>query len=133
GDEGFTTIEDYKEMYEEMMAEMAEMEGEGTGDEGMGNGTPVEEDESVKTNFKAEQSKSAVKAGKMLLSINTKGVPPSDAEQEEVKTKYRSLLRTVKNSAEEDTQQEQIPPGYHDGIKNYFNSLEEVPLEAPPK
>ncbi len=129
GDEAFTTLEDYKELYEELMAEMAE-EGAPGGEEGMGGGEPEAEDDSVKTNFKPEQSKSAVKAGKMLLSINTKGVPPDNAEAEDVKTQYRNLVRTVKNSAEEAIQQEQIPPGYHDGIKNYFNSLEEAPEAA---
>lgn len=128
GDDGFTSLEDYKEFYEEQMAEMGEgEEGEPGDGEGMGAGEPEAEDDSVKTGFKPEQSKSAVKAGKMLLSINTKGVPPDGAEAEDVKTQYRKLVRTVKSSAEEAIQQEQIPPGYHDGIKNYFNSLEEVP------
>ena len=131
-DEGFTTIEEYQELYEQLMAEMAE-EGAPGGDEGMGGGEPEKDDESAKTAFKPEQSKSAVKAGKMLLTINTKGVPPSGEAAEEVKTKYRDLVRSVKNSAEEAIQQEQIPPGYHDGIKNYFNSLEEVPPEEPIK
>lgn len=139
GDEGFTSLEDYKEFYEEQMAEMSEGEGEGEGEEGqpgdgqgMGGGEPEAEDDKVKTNFKPEQSKSAVKAGKMLLSINTKGVPPNNAEAEDVKTQYKKLLQTVKNSAEEAIQQEQIPPGYHDGIKNYFNSLEDTPEAQKP-
>ena len=127
-DEGFTTMEEYQELYEQLMAEMGEEGNPGDG-EGLGGGEPEKEDDSVKTNFKSEQSKSAVKAGKMLLTINTKGVPPSDAAPEDVKTQYRNAIRSVKNSAEEAIQQEQIPPGYHDGIKNYFNSLEE---EAPP-
>lgn len=127
GDEMFVSLEDYKEFYEEMMAEMGE-EGEPGDGEGQGGGEPEAEDDSVKTGFKPEQSKSAVKAGKMLLSINTKGLPPNDAEAEEVKTQYRNLIKTVRSSAEEAIQQEQIPPGYHDGIKNYFNSLEDAPV-----
>ncbi len=127
-DEGFTTMEEYQELYEQLMAELGEAGNPGDG-EGTGGGEPENEDDSVKTKFKSEQSKSAVKAGKMLLTINTKGVPPSDAAPEEMKTQYRDLVRSVKNSAEEAIQQEQIPPGYHDGIKNYFNSLDE---EAPP-
>lgn len=127
GDDMFVSLEDYKEFYEEMMAEMGEEGAPGDG-EGQGGGEPEAEDDSVKTGFKPEQSKSAVKAGKMLLSINTKGLPPNDAEAEEVKTQYRNLIKTVKSSAEEAIQQEQIPPGYHDGIKNYFNSLEDAPV-----
>lgn len=131
-DEGFSTMEEYQELYEQLMAEMSEEGAPGDG-EGQGGGEPEKEDDSLKTRFKPEQSKSAVKAGKMLLTINTKGVPPSDAAAEEVKTQYRDLVRSVKNSAEEAIQQEQIPPGYHDGIKNYFNSLDEVPSTLPLK
>lgn len=131
-DEGFNTMEEYQELYEQLMAEMSEEGAPGDG-EGQGGGEPEKEDDSLKTRFKPEQSKSAVKAGKMLLTINTKGVPPSDAAAEEVKTQYRDLVRSVKNSAEEAIQQEQIPPGYHDGIKNYFNSLDEVPSTLPLK
>lgn len=129
GDEEFSSIEDYKELYEELMEEMG-MSGEGEGDtpgdgRGEGGGEPEAEDDSVKTKFKTEQSKSAVKAGKILMSINTKGLPPSDAEREEVKTQYRSLIKNVKEGMEEAILQEQIPPGYHEGIKQYFNTLEE--------
>ena len=124
GDDGGLSLEEYREMYAQLMAEMGEDSGDGLG---QGGGDPEAEDDSVKTGFKSEQAKTAVKAGKMLLTINTKGVPPSDAEAEEVKTQYRGLMKSVKNSAEEAIQQEQIPPGYHDGIKNYFNSLDETP------
>lgn len=124
GDDGGLSLEEYREMYEQLMAEMGEESGDG---QGQGGGDPEAEDDSAKTGFKSEQAKTAVKAGKMLLTINTKGVPPSDAEAEEVKTQYRGLVQSVKNSAEEAIQQEQIPPGYHDGIKNYFNSLDETP------
>ena len=127
-DEGFTTLEEYEELYAQLMEGM-EQPGEGTGGEGEGGGAPVEEDDSVKTGFKAEQSKSAVKAGEILMSINTKGVAPKDAEREDPKVKYKSLVRSVKEGAEEAILQEQIPPGYHDGIKNYFNALDETPQE----
>jgi hypothetical protein len=114
------------------LMEGSEGEGEPSEDpaagEGQGQGNPVDEDDSVKTGFKPEQSKSAVKAGEILMSINTKGVPPKDAEKEDQKVKYKNLVRTVKEGAEEAILQEQIPPGYHDGIKNYFNSLEDGPM-----
>jgi hypothetical protein len=129
GDDNFTSLDEYKELYAQLMEGM-EQEGEGTGtDGGEGNGTPVDEDDTVKTKFKAQQSKSAVKAGEILMSINTKGAPPKDAEKEDPKVKYRNLVRTVKQGAEEAILQEQIPPGYHDGIKNYFNTLDDAPVE----
>ncbi|MDB5389047.1 MAG: hypothetical protein JWM11_4693 [Planctomycetaceae bacterium] len=127
-DDGFTTLEEYKELYAQLMEGREESEGEGTPDGGgEGQGMPVDEDDSVKTNFKPEQSKSAVKAGEILMSINTKGVAPKDAPKEDPKVKYKNLVRTVKEGAEEAILQEQIPPGYHDGIKGYFNALDDAP------
>lgn len=128
-DDGFTTLEEYKELYAQLMEGMEQEEGTGTDGGGEGQGAPVDEDDSVKTKFKAEQSKSAVKAGEILMSINTKGVAPKDAEKEDPKVKYKNLVRSVKEGAEEAILQEQIPPGYHDGIKNYFNALDEAPQE----
>jgi hypothetical protein len=133
-DDAFTSLEEYKDLYAKLMEGMEGSEGEGepsedpAAGEGQGQGNPVDEDDSVKTGFKPEQSKSAVKAGEILMSINTKGVPPKDAEKEDQKVKYKNLVRTVKEGAEEAILQEQIPPGYHDGIKNYFNSLEDGPM-----
>ena len=48
-------------------------DGEGLGGEGMGSGGKAPEDDSITTDFKTEQSKSAVTAGKVLLSVKTKG------------------------------------------------------------
>lgn len=136
-DESFTSLEEYKALYAELMEAMGGAEGEGEPSEdpaegeGQGQGNPVDEDDSVKTGFKSEQSKSAVKAGEILMSINTKGTAPKDAEKEDQKVKYKNLVRSVKEGAEEAILQEQIPPGYHDGIKSYFNSLEDAPTARP--
>ena len=72
------------------------------------------------TGFKSEQSKSAVVAGKMLMSMQQKG----ENEKGEVVRDYKALVQTVKQGAMEALNTEQIPPGYHDGIKSYFDALE---------
>jgi hypothetical protein len=137
-------IEDYEELYAELMAQMrgqgegegdGEGEGEGEGGgplggEGFGEGGAAPEDETTKTGFKAEQSKSAVTAGKILLSLKSKGVSDSG----DVKRDYSKLVRDVKKGVSEAIEHEQIPPGYHDSIKSYFDTLDKnkaAPADAP--
>lgn len=122
------TIEDYAELYAKMMAEMGEMameEGEGDPDDGTERGEgdhAVPEDDSVVTAFKAEQSKSQIVAGKVLMSIKSKGLSDSG----EAVKQYQSSLNKVKQGVSEAILQEQIPPGYIDGIKSYFDTLEKA-------
>lgn len=86
----------------------------------MGGGAAAPEDDSITTDFKTEQSKSAVTAGKILLSVKTKGTSDrGDAKQE-----YRSAIEKVKQGYSEAILQEQVPPGYHDGIKKYFDNID---------
>lgn len=122
------TLADYEEFYNKMLAEngsesdeVSEKEGEfASGERGFGKGGEAAEDDSVETGFKTEQSKSAVVAGKMLLSMQTKG----EAEKGEVVRDYKQLMNSVKQGAMEALNTEQIPPGYHESIKGYFDSLE---------
>lgn len=124
------TIEDYAELYAQMMAEMGEMameEGDGDGDPEndtqRGEGSdPESEDDSVVTSFKAEQSKSQIVAGKVLMSIKSKGLSDSG----EAVKQYEKQLGKVKQGVSEAILQEQIPPGYIDGIKSYFDTLEKA-------
>jgi hypothetical protein len=121
-----TTIEEYAEFYAQLIAQLggseegSDEEGDGMGDQGMGSGGKAPEDDSVETDFKTEQSKSAVTAGKVLLSVKTKGMSDKgDASKE-----YKSLIQKVKQGYSEAILQEQIPPGYHEGIKSYFDNLD---------
>lgn len=131
------TLADYESLYAKILAESgepgdgegADKEGEGMGQRGFGKGGEAPEDDSVETGFKSEQSKSAVVAGKMLLSMQQKG----EAEKGEVVRDYKALLQTVKQGAMEAMNTEQIPPGYHDGIKGYFDSLEKAKEANKPK
>jgi len=67
-----------------------------------------------------EQSKSAVTAGKILMSVKTQGL----SDRGDAKKEYRTLIQKVKQGSSEAILQEQVPPGYHEGIKSYFNNLE---------
>lgn len=124
----FKSLADYEAFYAQMLADgegqagegEGEGEGEGGGPAGFGKGGEMPEDDSVDTGFKNEQSKSAVVAGKMLLSMQTKG----EAEKGEVVRDYKQLLQSVKQGAMEAMNSEQIPPGYHESIKGYFDTLE---------
>lgn len=126
--ENCMTLEDYEELYAEMMGEMAG-EGEGTGGEGQGGGAKVDEDDTGDKGFKTEKSKSAITAGKVLLSFKTKGL----SDRGEAKKSYNKLMTDLKQGMSEAIIQEQIPPGYHEGIKKYFNSLEKQPKETTSK
>jgi hypothetical protein len=128
------TLADYEALYAQLLAEGGaeseeEKEGEGMGQRGFGKGGEAPEDDSVETGFKSEQSKSAVVAGKMLMSMQQKG----EAEKGEVVRDYKALLTTVKQGAMEALNTEQIPPGYHEGIKSYFDALEKAKEKNKPK
>lgn len=127
--EGLFTLEDYEELYKEMMAQMGEMgdgdgegDGDGLGGEGIGRGGKAPEDDAAKTGFKTEQSKSAVTVGKVLLSLKTKGL----SDRGDAKKDYAGLVKSVKQGVSEAILQEQIPPGYVEGIQNYFDTLEKT-------
>ena len=123
--EGFQTLDDYKELYAQMMGEGAagesEEEGEGTGAEGIGEGGEVPEDDSVETGFKTELSKSHVTAGKVLLSLTSKGLTDSGNAE-----KRFQAVQAIKEGVSEAILNEQIPPGYHEGIKGYFNNIDKT-------
>lgn len=122
--ENCTSMADYEEMYAEMIAQMGGLgeggEGEGMRGPGIGRGGKAPEDDSVATNFKTELSKSQVTAGKVLLSLKTKGL----SHRGNAAKNYRGLIRSVKQGISEAIETEQIPPGYHEGIKNYFDNIE---------
>ena len=125
--EGMDSIEDYAEMYREMMGEGGqdgdgEGEGDGGGGAGQGNGgPPAEEDDSQETGFKKEESLAEIQAGKNLLILKTKGL----TEAGEYKKEVASKLQTVKQGVSEAIKKEQVPPGYVDGIKKYFDNIQE--------
>jgi hypothetical protein len=86
---------------------------------GTGVGGLAPEDESTETAFQPEKSRSALSAGKVLLSIKTQGL--SDPGQAVVD--YREQLTAVRDGVSEAILHEQVPPSYHDAIQKYFDSL----------
>jgi hypothetical protein len=105
---------------------MAGMEGEGAGDPG-GGGGKVDEDESTQTDFVPEEVKSQLQAGKLILSMKTRG----DSEAGEAKVDYKRLVQDVKQGYAEAIEAEQVPPGYYEGIQGYFDNLDK--LDPAPK
>ncbi len=115
------SMSDYLELYAELMANREP--GMGTGGEGIGKGSEVPEDDSIRTGSKDETTKAAIQKGKLLLAIKTKGVTEDDKDS--VNVEYLEAVGQIRQSVSEAIEQEQVPPGYHDGIKKYFDSLEE--------
>ena len=115
--EGLQSMAEYEARYAEMMKDAMPDTGE------FGEGGPAEENDSKKSKFKTEMSKSQISKGKVLLTLKTKGM----GEHADVKEQYRSAVRGVKQELSEAILREEIPPGYHEGIKGYFDSIEETP------
>lgn len=128
--ENAKSLDDYRELYSQLMEQLGETvsEGEGTGNRGIGKGGEVPEDDSTRTNFKKELSKSVVSAGKVLLTLKTKG----QSDSGDVKQAYRKSITTIKQGVSEAIDKEEIPKGYIEGIKRYFNSLDDAPKPASP-
>jgi len=116
------SLADYADLFEELMGDSAGGGG-GLGGQGFGEGGEAPEDDSVASDFETKQSKSALQAGKVLLSMQSQGV--SDAG--DVEENYQELVGQVKQGVSEAILQEQIPPGYHEAIRGYFDTIGESP------
>lgn len=112
-------LADYEELLKELLGEMEE--GSGMGDRGQGEGGKAEENEASKSEFKDENDSSPVKAGKMLMSLSSKG----EGEKGESKQQYQDLVRSLQQGVSEAIRREDIPPGYQENIKKYFEDLDD--------
>jgi hypothetical protein len=143
------SMKDFQQMYKKMLAEcqgQCKGEGEcegcaqckggkyakrgsgsGMGGPGTGEGNIAPEDDSIQTEFQSETAKSAVQAGKILLSMKSKGL----GERGHAVKDYRGLVQQVKQGVSEAILQEQVPPGYHQGIQSYFDALEPADATKP--
>ena len=134
--EGCETMEDYAELYAQMMGE-----GSGEGDKdrneggggGVGRGGETPEDDSDPEGYKSEKAKTQVKAGKVLLSIKTKEYAEETDFDPDSLRQYQDGVRSLKEGVQAAIENEEIPPGYVDGIKSYFDKIESVDpkLTAP--
>jgi hypothetical protein len=114
---------DYAALYRSMMACQGECAGRGpgTGGEGTGEGSKAPEKPGLQTDYQSELSRSALTAGKILLSMKTQGL----GESGEAEVAYRESLTTVQQSVSEAILHEQIPPAYQDSIRKYFDAMGE--------
>jgi hypothetical protein len=124
-----TGIADYAALYRSLL-EQAGGSGRGAGPgmrgPGTGRGGQAPEDETQKTDFKSELSRSAMTAGKMLMQWKTKGLGRRGRARED----FRESVGAVKQAYQEAILREQIPPNYHEAIKRYFDSIEEAVDES---
>ena len=99
--------------------------GLGMGDRGMGAGNVAPEDPDALSAFQTERSRSALTAGKVLLSWKTRGLSdPGEAREE-----YVRYVEEIKQGASEAILHEQIPATYHGPVKDYFDTMEEALAE----
>jgi tetratricopeptide (TPR) repeat protein len=109
--EGMGDMGEYEEFYQELIAQLGlsgmegegegegegedgegEGDGEGMGGRGMGRGRAAPEDDSTESDFRTEQSKSPVTAGKTLMTMKSKGLSQKGDDRAE----YRKALEAVK-------------------------------------
>jgi hypothetical protein len=110
------SLEDYERLYAELMGQM---EGQGQGQGERGRGGDVEEEADVDADYEKKKTRTSIDAGKVLLSIKTKGV----SESGDVKEQYQELVKEVRSGLSEAIELEEIPPGYVPGIKSYFDAI----------
>ena len=130
--EGCESMEDYAELYAQMMGQGGAGEGEGEKDRnegdggGVGRGGETPEDDSDPEGYKKEKEKPQIQAGKILLSIKTKEYAEEKDFDPEKMRQYQKSVNAIKESVQSAIDSEEIPPGYVDGIKGYFDKIEKV-------
>ncbi len=139
--EGDMTMEEYAQLYDEIMKQcqggmaangqgQGQGQGEGQGDlgngsgggmagPGQGRGGRAETDPDQVTDFKPEKSDSAFGQGKVLLKWQT----DEAAEKGEVAGNRDARVQQTRQAVSEAIVREQVPPGYHGSIQKYFDSL----------
>ena len=126
---GAKTLEDYKQLYEKLLAQQGQQPGNG-GQSGPRPGIAdrgnVGEDKDAQTKLKDEKTKNQIGAGKLLMQWKDDGVGETGQRTED----YQAAVRAVKESVAEAIRNEQVPPGYHPAIQKYFDR---IPSEAPRK
>ncbi len=115
------------------MAELEAAKGQGKGDgrpgngEGIGDGSKRGENDSVATDFKTEQEKMQLTAGKMLMQWKTHGPSETGVAKED----YLKSVADVRQGVSEALVHEKVPPAYHDSVKKYFDAIDsEAPAPA---
>lgn len=128
------SMADYEQLFKKLLSEAGNGAGQQPGsgpmngkNRGQGRGGEAPEDDDQQTDFVSERSKSALQAGKILLSWKTQEMAPTG---QAVKA-YRDHVDAVSQGVSEAILQEQVPPGYHDAIKQYFDTMREDTAAIP--
>ncbi|MFO1490637.1 MAG: hypothetical protein U1F77_01740 [Kiritimatiellia bacterium] len=148
--EGDMTMEEYAQLYDEIMkqcqgdmagngqgqgqgqgggdgqGDMGNGSGKGMGGPGHGRGGKAETDPDQVTKFAPEKSDSAFGQGKVLLKWQT----DEAAEKGEMAGNRNTSVQQTRQAVSEAIVREQVPPGYHGPIQKYFDSLA---AENPPE
>lgn len=105
-------------------------QGPGMGGPGQGRGGNAPEDPSLATAHVSEMSRSAMRAGKVLMQWQT----DESADKGRAAVEYDQRIRELREGVSEAVVNEQIPPAYHDAIRRYFDALsaESRPAAPPP-
>ena len=128
---GAKTLEDYKALYEKLLAQQGNGGGQGGGNQpgqgagdnpGQGQGGTRGEAPDTKTALKDEKSKSQVGAGKLLMQWKDEGLGEVGQRPD-----YQAAVRAVKEGVAEAIRNEQVPSGYHSAIQKYFDRLPATP------
>lgn len=127
--EGCETLQDYAELYAQLMGQGAgdgEKDRNEGGGGGVGKGGETPEDDSDPEGYKTEKEKPQIRAGKILLSIKTREYAEEKDFDPEKMRQYQKSLSSLKSSVQSAIDSEEIPPGYVEGIKGYFDKIEDV-------
>lgn len=124
------SLEDYKELYSQLM-----QEGQGASDqekdvneggEGQGRGGASSEDDTEPEGYVDEQEHPQVAEGRILLSMKTKEYAENEEVDPNEYRKYAEAQQRLKGAVQSAIETEDIPPQYVDGIKGYFDKLEKA-------
>ncbi|MBT3293731.1 MAG: hypothetical protein HN919_05025 [Verrucomicrobia bacterium] len=130
------SLSDYAAMYEQMLAQQGGCgacegclagtgctggggAGQGMGGPGTGEGGEAPEDDSLETDHVSETSRSAMRAGKILMQWQT----DESADRGRAAADYDRQIRDLREGISEAVLNEGVPPVYHDTIRRYFDSL----------
>jgi hypothetical protein len=89
------------------------------GGQGQGEGNIAPEDPTQVTDFTPERARSAVQAGKIILTLKVQGL----ADPGEAELNYKQYVEQVKQGVGEAILHEEVPPAYHDAVQGYFDSM----------
>ena len=128
-------LSEYAAMYEQMLAQQGACgacagclagtgctgggAGQGMKGPGTGEGGEAPEDDSLETDHVSEKSRSAMRAGKILMQWQT----DESADRGRAAVDYDRQIRDLREGISEAVFNEGVPPVYHDTIRRYFDSL----------